>query len=358
MIIGIPEILLGIGLIVLPIACLTNWAAAFKQLQNGEPLVETEYQRNVPWGLLDLGIIVAIVGVVAGYGVKAVAQSLGIENPSLTEMIDPKNQGTMFLIFGSLTLVATALCFVWIHLRYHRIVGFSGYHFGPDVELGMRWFVMLVVPVLLIQLGLTQLFESKHPLTEMLTLTKNSSLLPIAAFSAMIAAPIFEETFFRLFLQGWLEKLQVTASRMKCGLGTPADSNAVLFGGDSSASLTGEATSDSEPHEDGNPYRSPTGNGSATSHRAMGKSAEADDTVDSDEEPLEERPIMWVPILVSSGLFALAHVQHGPDWVPLFFLAIGLGYLYQRTQRILPSIVVHMLINTLGIVQIWSHIRQ
>jgi len=41
-------------------------------------------------------------------------------------------------------------------------------------------------------------------------------------------------------------------------------------------------------------------------------------------------PALW-PILLSAGLFAALHATHGPDPIPLFLLALGLGYLYQRT---------------------------
>ena len=44
-------------------------------------------------------------------------------------------------------------------------------------------------------------------------------------------------------------------------------------------------------------------------------------------------------------LFALAHLGQGANPISLFFLAIGLGYLYQRTHRIVPCIMVHMLFN-------------
>ncbi len=53
----------------------------------------------------------------------------------------------------------------------------------------------------------------------------------------------------------------------------------------------------------------------------------------------------FLPILVSSSLFAALHVSHGPDWIPLFFLALGLGYLYRQTNRLLPGMVVHFLLN-------------
>ena len=52
--------------------------------------------------------------------------------------------------------------------------------------------------------------------------------------------------------------------------------------------------------------------------------------------------------LVSAFVFAILHWGHGPDPIPLFFLALGLGYLYHRTHRIIPCIVVHFLVNGLS----------
>ena len=57
-------------------------------------------------------------------------------------------------------------------------------------------------------------------------------------------------------------------------------------------------------------------------------------------------------ITVSSALFAAAHLGHGPDWIPLFLLAVGLGYVYQRTHRLVPGIIAHMLFNSLALVQL------
>ena len=50
------------------------------------------------------------------------------------------------------------------------------------------------------------------------------------------------------------------------------------------------------------------------------------------------------------AVFALAHWSHGLDPIPLFLLAIGLGYLYQRTHRIVPCIVLHFLLNLCSLV--------
>jgi membrane protease YdiL (CAAX protease family) len=52
-----------------------------------------------------------------------------------------------------------------------------------------------------------------------------------------------------------------------------------------------------------------------------------------------------LPVGVSSLLFALVHLGHGPDPIPLFVLALILGYLYQQTHRLWPCIVLHMCLN-------------
>ncbi len=56
---------------------------------------------------------------------------------------------------------------------------------------------------------------------------------------------------------------------------------------------------------------------------------------------------------MSSALFALCHYGQGLAPISLFFLALVLGYLYQRTHRLWPSLVVHMLLNGGSIVILW-----
>ena len=74
----------------------------------------------------------------------------------------------------------------------------------------------------------------------------------------------------------------------------------------------------------------------------------------ADRQPeLPESTRRGGPILISSLLFALAHLSHGPDPVALFLLALVLGYLYQRTHRLLPCIVLHSLFNASSLLVLW-----
>ncbi len=55
-------------------------------------------------------------------------------------------------------------------------------------------------------------------------------------------------------------------------------------------------------------------------------------------------PRDW-PIIVSSALFGLLHLGQGPAPVPLFVLALAMGYLYRQTHRQTPSLVLHGCFN-------------
>ena len=92
---------------------------------------------------------------------------------------------------------------------------------------------------------------------------------------------------------------------------------------------------------DANPYSSP----------------QLEDTIDS---TVDDRSVALIvptasaaPIVISAAVFALMHWSHGPDPAALFVLALGLGYLYQRTHRWLPSVVTHACLNGTTMLLLW-----
>ena len=199
--VGFPEVLLVAAMLFILVGSLTNWWAAVMQMLDGGPLLPACQRNNVSWGLVDLGIIVVIVALIAGMGVAMVTSSLGIEDASAFDEMPPSERAKVFLVFGVASLLAAVFSLGWLWLRYQRIDGFAAQQLGPDIELGIRWFMMLVVPVVLIQLVLTRWFPTRHPLIEMLRESGDLSFLPIAAYAAVVSAPLCEELFFRLFAQ-------------------------------------------------------------------------------------------------------------------------------------------------------------
>ena len=98
---------------------------------------------------------------------------------------------------------------------------------------------------------------------------------------------------------------------------------------------------------DPNPYASP---------QAMSAPGATLQTLNPAVQPELRGPAAWLPIAISSAIFALMHYSHGPDWIPLTFLAAGMGYLYQRTHRLLPSLIIHILINTCSMLALWVQV--
>jgi membrane protease YdiL (CAAX protease family) len=62
------------------------------------------------------------------------------------------------------------------------------------------------------------------------------------------------------------------------------------------------------------------------------------------------KPEVVTSIFGTSMLFAMAHAFAWPTPIPLFFLALCLGYLAYRTQSIIPGILVHSLFNGVAVV--------
>ena len=198
-----------------------------------------------------------------------------------------------------------------------------------------------LVPTYLIQLTLINAIDSdtKHPLVEQLQADPSPAMLVLGFAMAVIAAPLFEEFTFRLLLQGWLEKLEdevigYEATRRA----TEEEQFAVEMEG---GELSG--------------FAEPTGTG----EEGDGATVAFDDDVDanSSERPLRGLlpmlPHGWTPILISGTLFGLAHVGHGVAPVALVLFGIVLGYVYQRTHRLLPSIAAHMTFNAYSMLLLW-----
>ncbi len=173
--------------------------------------------------------------------------------------------------------------------------------FRRDAALGAGACIAALVPVYGLHLVLNLVFEPAHghPLIEEIVLNPSPAMLTAGAVAAILAAPLFEETAFRLTFQGWLERCEDAV------LGLP----------------------EGEPID----------------HRKPGA-----------------LPMMrhgWGPILASACLFGLAHRGQGSGPGSLILFGVVLGYLYQRTHRIVPSITCHMLFNALSMSTLWLQLK-
>lgn len=182
--------------------------------------------------------------------------------------------------------------------------GLTGQHIGRDLWIGFVSF-LVVTPYVQIVFGLAvhvfRISARKHPLENMLRLEADRWPFIIFAYlSAVILAPVAEELIFRGLIQGWLQRLY----------------------------REGQA---SERVAD--PHSAPR---STWVPRPLRGLAPSDASVNLAKV---------MPILITSLVFAAVHYEQMPAPFAIFVLSLALGFLYERTQRLLPSIVLHSLFN-------------
>ncbi|GAH16902.1 unnamed protein product, partial [marine sediment metagenome] len=187
-------------------------------------------------------------------------------------------------------------------------LGFDKHTVRRDIAIGTTAFFVLVVPVLLLQLILTLLWkETSHPLVGLLRDDPSLKFFAMSGFAAVLVAPLVEEFFFRVLLQGWLETMFYRHSAAAQSIAAQADvaqPDAFQQVTDSELSTNEDRV---EPDEEAHPYRSPT-------------VAAQDHPPESGASPksgIINNPSPWA-IVISAFLFAIAHGGNGPDPIPLF----------------------------------------
>ncbi len=316
----------GLYLVVLPLASLAAWLYVVQRLFTGGDLLPLAKRRPAPWGLLEVGLVICgwFLSLVLGLVVAAWLGGFSINGVRLAELTS--SQGALLIAVPAFFHWGAVLAMGYALKRFASWddLGLADTEMLSDIGLGCFAFLLIVPPVLILQNILVAAFpaEAEHPFIEVLRSKSEPPLILAICFAAVATAPFLEEFIYRVVVQGWLE-------RVFCG----------SFGHEPSEQTpnVGESIdyADTEP-----------------------TSSEIDS--DEPEKPSKHSlaPLSTAAILISSLLFAGAHFGHGTAPVSLFFLALGLGYLYQRTHRVTPCIVVHFLLNAqtmaLLLVQVYS----
>ncbi|MHB9081047.1 MAG: CPBP family intramembrane glutamic endopeptidase [Pirellulaceae bacterium] len=310
---------------------LVTWSTLCFRRQPGQPWVAYEPRRPVPWGLVDVLLALGLLIVFSSLALTVVGVGPQEESPAIPTIQEPDFRAPAIYAQAAVSLAVVLVSVLSIVGRYRaegRELGWVVSKIGSDVRLGVVAFLALAPPVYALQLLLVQWFKSHHPLVEMLRKDPQPHLIVACIVSAVVVAPVAEEYLFRGLLQGWFERLATGRDR----------SQELLVGGRTDALDVREV-------------------GESPAEKSASNRSSSDQCVSPALgviEPLQDSEqavgAAYWPMAVSALIFAVLHLSHGPDWIPLFFLALGLGYLYRQTHRILPSIVVHFLLNACSIV--------
>jgi membrane protease YdiL (CAAX protease family) len=354
---------------------LAAWSRVSIRLASGQSVLSAEPRRPVPWNLGHVAAIAAIYFLLQAGGAlivhrffpaspaaaevvanavdknlleRAVEPQKTDKQPAeknekgagkkpkdseeKAEPLDPQKMaaGILIHIFASvLALViavpllrGTARC-TWADL------GIVPDKLLSDIKLGLTGFAAAAVPIYGMQFALSRWSTKRHPIIDWLEKSPDTNFLLLAGISTVLVAPLAEEFFFRLIFQGWLERL--AAYRW------PKASNERERVEDAPGLSTLAATRASD-----NPSSMLSESGDLLQDVATAEVVPAGGIAG------------WGPIVCSAFIFALMHFDHGPAPIPLFFLALLLGYLYQKTHRILPSIVVHCCLNSCSMLILWT----
>ncbi len=306
------------------------WSQLTRRLQAGQPILPYEPRRPVPWGpglglaaafFVGMTILSALVG---GRETSPAAMPTSGEFVSMA-MMDSAIKLALVLL-GVLVIVVVSS-----GSRLDLGLPASGLQLGRDLGLGLVTALATLAPVYFVQFTLVQLvgWEPHHPALEQLMHQPTIGVALAAFFAAAVVAPIFEEFVFRLLMQGWLEKVEDRY------LGLPDH---------------GPAPGETRPTPT-LPVDSAETNPFASSGVVERESGEAS-PVPSYEGGFD-LPRGWSPLITTSVCFGLAHYTQGPAPLSLILFAIVVGYVYQRTHRIVPCVTAHATFNAYSLMLVW-----
>lgn len=340
--------LIGGYLMLLLAVSLSTWFWLAQRRQQLGYLLPQTIRTLPPWGATEIALLILLWMFSQLAGARLASEFGGFELDGGFDKLSARQQG---VLIGGTTLVQWAVMGVfvlWLVFKCRASwadIGLSSDGLGRDVVIGVTGFVLIMPPVMSLQAFLASLYpDEKHPFIEAMDGGVDAALMAGIVFAAVLTAPILEELMFRVVIQGWFEKLSgeikgdATANQSIAAATDEASDAASLTDHEAAEAITPRA--DGPPEIASNPYASPQTEGLSSQPAKSTQQATAEE---SSPGPLSQ----WRPLAIvfSSLLFGLVHLGHGPAPISLFFLALGLGYIYQRTRRLLPCIIIHMLLN-------------
>ncbi len=265
-------------------------------------MLEMREHEVSPLGLIDVGATAFIWFAAQLFSLVPVLMFMGLEISELNNIAALSAEQQLELQGWTMVcqLLATFFAIIWFLIRHRRVEWLGTTQgFARDVLIGLAGSLMLIPVVMLIQLVATQLIPYSHPTLDSLSDNFTMRTAIWAWISAVGIAPLTEEFFFRGVLQGWLQRaMDHNESAEKWLIGGPLETSP-------------------------DPPQIPAVLASYQN---------------------------WAPIVITSMIFAGVHFGQGPAPIPLFFLSLGLGYLFRKTGSFVPCVIVHVVLNSLSMI--------
>jgi membrane protease YdiL (CAAX protease family) len=316
------------------------------RLAFGLKVLPPKTPRLVPWGagsvlLVVVGWMISTASIsqvyvralrpVAAEGVQAARKMM---NPGeLMALVSVQNTATLVLI----PLILAATCGA-----RPRDLGLVASGFGTQFFRGMVAYPLLA-PLVFGVMGLSVLVwgRTPHPVEDAIAQNSSPGLVALSVLAAILLAPAAEELIFRGVLLGWLTRLSLGGEKRKPWVEEELDlsvSSTIVDGQEPDDLLIADepdTSNDGETWDDPGPLAASPAPASVL------------------VQPLAQEPApvpsRTLPLLLSNVVVSLVFAAlHGAVWptpIPIFFLSLGLGFLYQRTGSLIPSVAMHMTFN-------------
>lgn len=326
--------LAGTFVLIISVASLTAFVLWIRRWLSDGYVLPYEPRRRPPWGPAAglLALLMTLMGIANAVAMRVGEVPSGEFSPN--QFAANQFQMSLLQIGFAVAIVAALVLAAGASLRD---LGWpeSIAQAGSDVRLGIWIALASMVPLYALQLAAMWVLRIPpgHPLLDQMASTPNAWVFAAVMFAAVVAAPLFEEVVFRLLLQGGLERWEdehvawpLSYLRRQPRLDLAAHESAVEITEEGHCIATGGELIADAPTPEGHTPVAPGGLGVVP---GLGHG--------------------WAPILASSFVFAVAHLGNGPSPIALFVFALFLGYAYQRTNRLLPSMVAHMVLNLISV---------
>ena len=307
----------GLFVIVLSTIILASAYLWFKLAQNFKGYLSVDSSSlppGRPFGLLDVAIMFFVWGL-GSLAAMQIGAWIGwyelVDDLEALKAMPMEQQTAITFMQGLGLLISTVLAMIVIRLRYSNEgppFGLSFSRLNDHLLLTLKAFAMVLPLLLGIQMLCGLLVEYKHDTLELLRENFTMKTGLATWFTAVVVAPIAEEVFFRGLLQAWLQRLMDSPN-------SSFDAPMIIGGWSPAERKSVEQSPGTVP-----------------------------------QKPVKltqqgENLSFWIPIVISSFLFGMAHFGQGLAPIPLFFFAIALGYLYRATGSLIPCIALHFLLN-------------
>jgi membrane protease YdiL (CAAX protease family) len=326
---AVPALLMSIFVF---LAILTTWIVVVLRLAFGLPVLPPRTPRYVPWGA---GSVALAILVWLGLQIAVPIAYIETTRPRMPGFPTPRTdltsveQMTLSAAINALVLIVIPAGLAITSGARRRDFGIVAEGFWRQVFRGVVTYPLIAPLVFGVMIGSLLIWnKTPHPLENALKIGHNPAMVTILVLAGVVFAPLAEELIFRGVLLGWLTRL---------ALRRPKPEAVITFLDDPEFPTQPEFTPipsfadelDRDPH---NPYAPPLSKIEAP-------------VVISPTTSGSQIALLILSNVVVSLIFASLHAPVWPTPIPIFFLSLGLGVLYQRTGSLIPSMALHMTFN-------------